>query len=435
MLLSFRFANHRSFRDEQQLNLLPVYETEAEAKLHGLPSRVVGIFGANASGKSNCLGALTFMRRFATSSDREVEPGQEIVTDPFRLDPACADEPSRYVVDLLLGNVRHTYGFSIDRNAVLEEWLTWYPKNRPARVFERQGTSFIWGDSAGRRADLDQISGITSPTALYLSTSARFRLHDAPGTDLDPLAATYQWFSRFRDRRVGTRSLTSMQTLLERSENRKIIIDLLRASDVGIVDIELVHLPNFELDQVLVADLAETNLQALKRSVPTSKRRIRLSHQGFDGPVFFELNEESTGTRQLFDLAIDASFVLRSRGTLTIDEIDASLHPMLTAQLIRLFQNPTTNPAGSQLIFTSHDAALLGRFDGDEVLHRDQIWFTEKDDTGASALYPLSDFRPRKSGENRQRRYLNGNYGGVPDLSTDLFEQALFARRTREADA
>ena len=63
-----------------------------------------------------------------------------------------------------------------------------------------------------------------------------------------------------------------------------------------------------------------------------------------------------------------------------------------------------------------------------EVLHRDQVWFTEKDHDGASTLFPLSEFKPRKQGENRQRRYLNGSYGAVPDLSKDLFEQALTAR-------
>lgn len=107
---------------------------------------------------------------------------------------------------------------------------------------------------------------------------------------------------------------------------------------------------------------------------------------------------------------------------------------MLTAKLVGLFQNVATNPLQSQLFFTSHDAALLGTFDMEEVLHRDQVWFTDKDRYGASTLYPLSDFKPRKEGENRQRRYLSGNYGGVPDLSADLFEQALRARGEIDAE-
>ena len=111
-----------------------------------------------------------------------------------------------------------------------------------------------------------------------------------------------------------------------------------------------------------------------------------------------------------------------------IDEIDASLHPILTAKLISMFRSTSVNPLRSQLIFTSHDAALLGTIDTEEILRRDEIWFAEKDADGASTLYPLTDFKPRREGENRQRRYLNGNYGAIPDLSTHLFEQALAAR-------
>ena len=128
MLLSFRFANHRSFRDEQQLNLTPVYGDGTEA---GEPTpqavQVVGVFGANASGKSNCLGALAFMRQMVVESDRAVEPGVGLSREPFRLDPEIARQPSRYVVDLMLGGVRHTYGFTIDDDRVLDEWLYHYP--------------------------------------------------------------------------------------------------------------------------------------------------------------------------------------------------------------------------------------------------------------------------------------------------------------------
>jgi AAA15 family ATPase/GTPase len=156
-------------------------------------------------------------------------------------------------------------------------------------------------------------------------------------------------------------------------------------------------------------------------------RRLEFLHRGSDG-LMLDLSQESTGTQQLLDLALDAARILRVGGMMTIDEIDASLHPILTAKLIGLFQSPTTNPQGSQLVFTSHDAALLGTIDGEEVLRRDEIWFTEKQEDGASVLYPLSDFKPRKEGENRQRRYMNGNYGAVPNLSTYLFERAIASR-------
>src|ERR1700753_2703099 len=120
MLLSFRFANHRSFRDEHQLNLLPVYESgqsDHEPDLAAVP--VVGIFGANASGKSNVIGAFRYLCDMAGMSDRESEPGLGPERQPFRLDPEISREPSNYAVDLLINGVRHTYGFSLNDERLL----------------------------------------------------------------------------------------------------------------------------------------------------------------------------------------------------------------------------------------------------------------------------------------------------------------------------
>lgn len=202
MLLSFRFANHRSFRDEQQLNLTPVYAAGSDPAPGDEAVRVVGIFGANASGKSNTLHALTFMRRFATTSDREVEPGIGPSREPFRLDPDYSSQPSRYVVDLLLDGVRHTYGFSIDNERVLEEWLYHYPMKKRRRVFERDAETFQWGEESGKRGELERIAEITAPTALFLSTSARFTHSLKPDKSGfgDPLLDVYQWFRLTRNR-------------------------------------------------------------------------------------------------------------------------------------------------------------------------------------------------------------------------------------------
>ncbi|PZG22299.1 ATP-binding protein [Micromonospora craterilacus] len=446
MLLSFRFANHRSFRYEQQLNLMKVYDRKNPENLQNDAVRVIGIFGANASGKSNCLQALSYMRRMVTSSDREVEPGLGLVRDPFRLDAACLAEPSRYIVDLTLKNVRYTYGFTLDNERILEEWLYYYPLNRRRRVFERDGDDFVWGEESGKKPDLERIAEITAPTALFMSTVARFsrRRTESDTPDAEPLHSVYRWFFRTRTRsRPGPRLSRHLSMAFpEFEDDRLVIVDLLRAADIGIVDVTLKS-PT-PIQPPLFADLSDQDLPsetAASTGVPRrltreaaarSERRIQFAHRGASGKVMLELADESSGTQQLLDLAIDASVVLRLGGTMTVDEIDASLHPLLTAKLIALFQSEKTNPRGSQLIFTSHDAALLGTFDTEEVLRRDEIWFVEKDEEGSSVVYPLTDFKPRKEGENRQRRYLNGNYGGVPDLSFALFERALAGRGDTE---
>jgi uncharacterized protein len=443
MLLSFRFANHRSFRDEQQLNLTPVYEDDPATTGEHEAVRVVGIFGANASGKSNALRALTFMRLWAIRSDREVEPGLGLDREPFRLDQAYLTEPSRYVVDLLLDGVRYTYGFTINNERVLEEWLYYYPLKKKRRVFERDADEFKWGEASGRQGDLERIAEITAPTALFLSTSARFgRNTGANDSPARPLHDVYRWFRRFRTRHqpgVSRLAPVTMEMWSEIPDGKSTIVALLRAADVGIVDIVVKHQPIQEsLFPPDVSDIPQDEVAepAVRRTrvPPRPRTRVQFAHRGSRGNVLLDISDESTGTRQLLDLAVDASIILAAGGTMTVDEIDASLHPMLTARLIGLFQSPASNPFVAQLIFTSHDAALLGTVDTEEILHRDQIWFSEKEADGASVLYPLSDFKPRKAGENRQRRYMNGNYGAVPDLSADLFEQAVMMRRGRDGE-
>ncbi|MFD6754793.1 AAA family ATPase [Micromonospora gifhornensis] len=433
MLLSFRFANHRSFRDEQQLNLTPVYGDGVEAS-ESAPQAVpvVGVFGANASGKSNSLGALVFMRRMVLGSDRAVEPGEGLSREPFRLDPDGAAQPSLYVVDLLLGGIRHTYGFAIDDERVLEEWLYHYPLGRQRRVFERDGDDFTWGEESGRRSELRQIAGITAPTALFLSTAARFG-HSRPEpdpTNPQPLHDTYRWFYLASARADGISEQLSVlldSDSADTNQTRHLMVDLLQAADVGIVD--LVVRPDRSDGETPRRRLPNGYTYVrrhARRSAPPL--RIQFAHQGPHGTALLDLHDQSTGTRQLLTLGLHAAEVLRTGATMLVDEIDASLHPILTAKLISLFRSPKANPLGSQLIFTSHDAILLGTLDAEEILHRDEIWFVEKDGEGTSRLYPLTDFKPRKEGENHQRRYLNGNYGAIPDLSTDLFEQALATR-------
>ncbi|WP_184838080.1 AAA family ATPase [Allocatelliglobosispora scoriae] len=153
MLLSFRFANHRSFRDEQHLNLTPVYPGDLEGSEPRGAVSVAGIFGANASGKSNSLHALAMMKSLVLGSDREVEPDVfKFRRFPFRLDVASEDEPSRYVVDMRVGTSRYSYGFTVNSKCVLEEWLFEWPANtnRKNLIYERVGQKFEWGDRTKR---------------------------------------------------------------------------------------------------------------------------------------------------------------------------------------------------------------------------------------------------------------------------------------------
>jgi AAA15 family ATPase/GTPase len=120
------------------------------------------------------------------------------------------------------------------------------------------------------------------------------------------------------------------------------------------------------------------------------------------------------GTIAFLSLLEPVISALSNGGVVCVDELDHSLHPLLAMQLIRLFSDTKSKSASAQLIFNTHDTNLLNA----GVLRRDQIWFTEKGQDGASQLYPLTDFKPRKQ-ENLENGYLQGRYGAIPFLNAD----------------
>ncbi|MGW8526609.1 MULTISPECIES: AAA family ATPase [Nocardiopsidaceae] len=442
MLLSFRVENHKSIRDEQQLLLTPVYDDARPEKAGWEASTVAGIFGANASGKSNILDSLSLMRDTVRWSMRDNEPGAGMRRHPFALGGARG-EPTTFVVDLEADGVRYTYGFAIDDRRVTEEWLYSYPKQRKRVVFEREGSDFEFGEHAPGK--LRQVAEITGENVLFLTVAAR-----ASNEVVDPV---YRWFS---DRLVfAAERLPGRPLWLRRGgvpeDALNALSDLLRSADTGIRSVELREEEPIDLlDRALSRQQGtrDTSTERIFRELlkarlaqdgdvePQGRRPRRdlpptpvFNHGGTapDRPLRWE--EESRGTRALAALGFEAQRVLERGGVLVVDEIDASLHPYLSARVISLFQDEEQNPAGAQLVFTSHDAALLGRVRGAEVLKRDHIWFVDKDGEGRTSLYPLSDFKPRGD-DNRARRYLTGRYGAVPDVDDELFREAL-ARRER----
>ena len=137
---------------------------------------------------------------------------------------------------------------------------------------------------------------------------------------------------------------------------------------------------------------------------------IELGHRGADGDTFYlDLDSESAGTQRLLIVLSHMFSVLDNGGLLCIDELDASLHTNAVETLLKIFCSSDVNARGAQLIATTHDTNLINP----AILRRDQQWFTEKDQSGATQLYSLSDFRTRKD-DNFERDYREGRYGAIP---------------------
>jgi hypothetical protein len=448
MLRSFQLANHKSIRVEQELALLPTYDRSTPV----VP--VAAIYGANASGKSNLLDALLFMQSAVRSSFGQWEAETGVPRSAFRLDLVALSEPSTFVVDVVVDGTQYVYGFSVDDARVLQEWLYAYKSSRRTVVFERDGLGVTLGDSLPeRRSRTKALRAALRDNALLLSTA--MQLGEQP-----EVVPVYRWFrdGLFSPKGdpIGTRQVLAGRVELAMVGHQG-FLDLVRAADMDIVDVrvEETEVPlggsrRAEVERVEreLADLAgevhggEADMSLMRRRVvlenwlrQLGSPRTRRELVFLQGPnaVPMTVEDQSAGTIAYLNLVADALAALRTGACMAVDEIDMSLHPRLTARLIELFRAKATNPRSAQLIFTTHDATLLGTSFGAEVLGRDEIWFVEKRD-GATVLYPLTDFHPRNE-ENRERRYLGGSYGAVPAVFPDTLVDSLRQVRSEPADA
>jgi len=424
MLLTFRAENVLSFRDPLEFSLEAT--TMAE---HGVtrlvpwrqggkrPARVLpaaGIFGANASGKSNLLRAMDDMRRIVLTSFRTTSRSGRLHRRPFRLDPDSEKAPSTYSVDLILNGIRHEYGFRVTDTSVIEEWARRYPHGKSALLFHRVGDDVMLGE--GSRARGRAVIEILRPNSLFLSAAAA-----ATHPDLLPL---YEWFeSNLTLCEAESREARWVYTahLLTREDSRAQILALLHAADLGITDAQN-RKPSPEVVEKMrramriLNDSEESDAEVDEDAFMD----LALSHRGTQGSVELNVNDESLGTLVWLGLAGPVVHALATGSVLLADELESSLHPSLVAQLVLVFQNPRSNPSGAQLIFNSHEAGLLGNSVGERIIGRDQVWFTEKLQDGRTRLYPLTDLNPRKD-EALSHRYLAGRYGATPIVSDSEF--------------
>jgi predicted ATPase len=426
MLLKFRVANYRSIRDEQELSFVATELNEGTARdvpvrpsgtVRALP--VIGVYGENASGKSNLLRALFDLARLATGRlvPRALASGGDMGWDPFVLDAESAGRPTRFEAEFLVDSVRYAYGLSYTDAAVDAEWLHAYPQGRRQVWFERIP------ESPDRFRFPDNHLGITQALLAELARPDRPFLSLGEAVRHEQLSPVVRWFQGLRrTSRARRLSSTSDHLIgLLGADSSASVIEMLQRADFGIVGADIV-------------EVAEPGFGVEPRR-PRVRREVRLRHKGVSGSLAtLPLHEESDGTLAWLHILQPLLRVLETSGVLIVDELDASLHPELAAETIRMFYDRRLNTGGAQLLFSSHDVTMLGTTYGSPLLSRDQVWFTDKNNEGATELYPLADFKPRK-GENIERGYLAGRYGAVPGLSPGELARTLWPPDSAEDGA
>jgi hypothetical protein len=424
MLIEFRLSNHRSIGEEQALSMEvgrggdpgdPRPRTVPGHPRALLPA--AAIYGANASGKSNVIAGLAFMRSAVVESMRRWEPEGLIPRDPFAW-PPLRNEPSTFEVELLLEGVRYAYGFAMDDRAVVEEWIYAWPRGKKQTWLERDRDKFKFGEHL--RGEPAAIERLTRPNALFLSAAGQ-TLHE----QLRPL---YRWMVQTRTTqshgRVGNPfSLLAVERAiaeaLDQSNSSNETPSLFGTDSVQASQLDRI------LGLVRSADLGIEEFRADPSDAEATpgrpRRRISIRHRAASPDAWLPLESESNGTISLLRLAPTLLAALETGALIVVDELESNLHPLVARRIVELFNDPVTNPLSAQLVFTTHDTQLLGTQAGDAPLRRDQVWLTEKDDSGQTRLYSLADYQPRKD-ENLERGYLQGRYGAIPFLGPWLAE-------------
>ncbi len=418
MIIEFRVKNFRSLRDEHVLSLVASKDKTLQdsntqpTEINAAPIlvRSAVIYGANASGKSNLIKALQFMRGVVTESATAIQPGQTFAVQPFLLDTQSAVQPNEFELTFLINGVRYQYGFAMTAQRIVSEHLLVYKAFKPQRWFARHFDSDVGKDvyefGPGLKGPKNLWEGATRPNSLFLSMAVQL--------NSDALRPIFDWFANrlvIFNEHAQLNPQVSIQ-MLKQTEGRKEICNFLSAADISIsnIDVETRKVPSQAVHVDLLASKAEV------RSEEMEEHKLRFHHVTDQGKAVFDLVDESSGTRNLLFLAGPVLDILSKGLTLVIDELDTSLHTLLVRELVRMFHSPRVNADGAQLIFTTHDTSLL---DAPDLFRRDQVWFVEKDFNQASTLVSLSEFSPRKN-EALERGYLIGRYGGVPFLSQNL---------------
>ncbi len=413
MLLEFTVENFRSFRDPTTFSMMASSDKSLPDNLSHVKSikddRVLNsavLYGANASGKTNLVLAITILRNFVVQSHIH-QKGTGLNHQPFAFDGSFAKRPTRFTITFVHKQVIYEYSMSYDHNKVVDEELKHYPNGKVAIIFSRHGNTFKFNRD---RAEQEVISRRTLENQLYLSTSVQFNY-----------AATtpaFEWFQRHLVPIDNTDSPGLTESAIEfMNHNKKakaLMVKALQIADLGITGIEgkVRKVPLASLYDSLPPQILGV-MTVLGNEAKQTDLRFTHKVKGDDGaeiekqlPYIFE----SEGTRKLFNILGPIIDVLQKGGTLVVDELDTKLHHDITDWLVSLFHDPTQNKNKAQLIFNTHDQLFLDL----ASFRRDQIWFVERSpDNGTSDIFSLVEFRERKD-RDVLKAYQTGRYGAIP---------------------
>lgn len=419
MLVRFTVRNFATFREKATLDIIASKDkTRAEniiaAGFNTNLLKSVVLYGANASGKSKFFEAFDFMKWFVINSSKESQRGEPIPVTPFLLNTASLAAPTEFEVIFIYKEEMYRYGFEVDSEKVMAEWLYNTSKVKEVEIFYREEQEFKIHERKFTRGRTLVKERLVRNNVLLVAAAAQWN---------EPITGkVLEWFEQAdfipgsKEPNYENHSIDLINTPSLKSQ----LTELLKSADMGIEDIRVE-------DQDTISILKKQSDNEIQRTNRIAQKVIT-THRVYDetyqdaGRQEFSLNrEESEGTRKYFAILGPILNALNKGQVIFVDELDAKLHPNLVCKIVDIFNSQKLNPHNAQLIINTHDTNLLstGNF------RRDQIWFTEKNRYGEAALYSLADFKTDtvRKDENYEKNYILGKYGAIPFLGN--FEDLL----------
>ena len=439
MLIEFQVGNFLSFNDIVTFSMVgstPIKEHESDENLCNVSEDPSGklkilksavLYGANGSGKSNLFSAMNFFNDFILNSSSGRQATDKIKTTKFLFSTETEEEPSYFEMVFFLDDIRYRYGFEADEEKIHSEWLFSLSNksaSKEVRLFTREFQNIEPNNKFFKEGK--GLEDKTRANALYLSTVAQLN-----GETSNQIL---QWFKlNFNIISGLTDNATpfTVEKFLEDEKYRNLIIEFFNSINIGFDDIEVIEDNDFSK----IRDRFPKSLSKEEKDFIRAARRLEAkSKQGDFTTKSFSINSihkkynksnkvvgnqnldfglESKGTRKLLSLLGPIIDTIEKGKVLIIDELDSSLHTLLTVELIKFFHSRANKKA--QLIFASHDTNLLRK----DLFRRDQIWFAEKNEFGATDLYSLVEYKINQANAVRndasfEKDYLIGKYGAIP---------------------
>ena len=383
MLLQFSLTNHRSIKDQAIISMKANADKSMVESLINIDKKknlvpVMAIYGANAAGKSNVLHGLMLMKEMVCGKYAKLLKGEELPQEAFEFQEDR--EPTSFEIIFYFNGIKYAYGYEFNKKKILNEYLYHWPHGREALIFSRENDKYEFRENIQEQVIL---SNRTPENRLYLTSSNEWNC-----------AQTANAFAWFQNNIV---SLTSF------SNSNAITVDAIRRGGFEKSTI---------LKEMLLADFGICDVVisgTMEHPIISTFHQLE-DENGNAKKYALQLGQESIGTQKFFSRIGLWMEAMKKGAVLVVDEIEASMHPLLTKHLIEMVQDSKINVKQAQLIFTTHDTCLLDL----SLLRRDQIWFAEKNEKNMQTdIYALTEFAPRKE-ENVAKGYLQGRYGAIP---------------------